>query len=255
MLAALAVSLLFAPHIFFKWGSFPEDSVNDLLVVVVFYGVAVITGVAVDRLRQSEAKQAQTVEELEASLHRLEMQGEELRRAERLSALGMLAGGLAHEIRNPVGIIRASSQLLAMECGPESIETTFVIQQETDRVEILVQELLDYAGGERLQRSSVGVPELLRRVAVRIRPLVTSADIQLNVRVAPAPKGPPPAFFLDPDQMERVLVNLCMNAIQAMNGAGQLTPQANQGEPPDVSRAMSYRHRTGHTGTRAKPYL
>jgi signal transduction histidine kinase len=229
LLAALLASLLFAPHILFKWGSFPEDSLNDLLVVVVFYGVAVITGVTVDRLRRSEARQVQTVEELAASLHQLEVQGEELRRAERLSALGMLAGGLAHEIRNPVGIIRASSQLLAMECGPQSTETTSVIQQETDRIEMLVQELLDYAGGERLQRSWVGVPDLLERVADRISPLATSAGIELQVQVMPGL----PAFFLDPDQMERVLVNLCINAIQAMDGPGRLSLHATQSPLPN----------------------
>ena len=47
LFAALAASILFAPHIVFKWGSFPEDSINDLLVVVVFLCVAIITGVTV----------------------------------------------------------------------------------------------------------------------------------------------------------------------------------------------------------------
>ena len=110
--AALLASILFAPHIIFKWGNFPGDSINDLLVVVVFLGVAIITGLTVDRLRASQEAQRQTAGELATSLHKLEEQGEDLRRAERLSALGSLAGGLAHQIRNPVGIIRASAQLL-----------------------------------------------------------------------------------------------------------------------------------------------
>ncbi len=173
--AALVASLLFAPHIIFKWGSFPEDGLNDLLVVVVFYGVAVITGRTVDRLRRAEMRQSEMVGELEQSLQRLAVQSEELRRAERLSALGLLAGGLAHEIRNPVGIIRAGAQLLAMEVGAEAEETAAVIQQETDRIETLIQELLDYAGGERLQRERVDVGAALggrgrpRQAAHRLR--------------------------------------------------------------------------------------
>ncbi len=81
LLASLAASLLFAPHIFFKWGNFPEDGLNDLLVVVIFYGVAIITGLGTDRLRESQAEQERTARDLALSLHRLEAQGEELRRA------------------------------------------------------------------------------------------------------------------------------------------------------------------------------
>ena len=88
----MVASLLFAPHIFFKWGSFPEDGLNDLLVVVVFYGVAMITGVGADRLRESQTELERTATDLARSLHRLEAQGDELRRAERLSSLGTLAG-------------------------------------------------------------------------------------------------------------------------------------------------------------------
>ncbi len=224
ILSALAASLLFAPHIFFKWGNFPEDSLNDLLVVVVFYGVAIITGITVDRLRASEERQSNTVRELEKSLHQLEVQGEELRRAERLSALGMLAGGLAHEIRNPVGIIRASAQLLAMEPHPGTHEATTVIQQETDRIEALIQELLDYAGGERLQRSTVNVAKLLTHVAERVQPLMTSSGIQIDVVVDPELGD----ASLEEEQMERILVGLCMNAVQAMDGPGRITLQAKQ---------------------------
>ncbi len=228
--AALTASLLFAPHIIFKWGSFPEDGLNDLLVVVVFYGVAVITGRTVDRLRRAEMRQSEMVGELEQSLQRLAVQSEELRRAERLSALGLLAGGLAHEIRNPVGIIRAGAQLLAMEVGAEAEETAAVIQQETDRIETLIQELLDYAGGERLQRERVDVGALLAGVAGRVRPLTTSAGVELAGEVAPGAG----AAWLDAEQMERALVGLCMNAVQAMAGPGRLSLHARRTLGPEA---------------------
>ncbi|MCB0132964.1 MAG: DUF4118 domain-containing protein, partial [Caldilineaceae bacterium] len=147
LVAALVASILFAPHIVFKWGNFPEDSINDLLVVVVFLCVAIITGLTVDRLRSAQKAQRLTADELAASLHKLEEQGEELRRAERLSALGSLAGGLAHQIRNPVSIIRASAQLLESDGNAEERETAIVIEEESDRIEQLVQDLLRYADG------------------------------------------------------------------------------------------------------------
>ena len=64
LLSALFASIISAPHIFFKWSDFPEEGLNDLLVIVVFYGVALLTGITIDRLRQVQASQANTVEKL-----------------------------------------------------------------------------------------------------------------------------------------------------------------------------------------------
>lgn len=229
VVASLAASLAFAPHIFFKWGHFPEDSLNDLLVVVVFYGVAIITGITVDRLRRSQRQQAQTAQQLAASLHQLKVQGEELRRAEHLSALGTLAGGLAHEIRNPVGIIRATAQLIEMECGEAAAETVAIIQQETDRIECFIQDLLTYAGEGQLQREETDIRVLLQRIAGRLRPLLDTYGIKHQIQVA----GDLPPAFVDADQLEQALMNLCMNAIQALDGPGQICLSAAQtdGQP------------------------
>lgn len=224
LLTALTASLVFAPYIFFNWGNFPEDGLNDHLIIVVFCGVAILIGITIDRLRQAQAAQAHTVSQLEASLRQLAVQSEELRRAQHLSALGMLAGGLAHEIRNPVGIIRACAQLLAMESHPEIAESTAIIQQETSRIETLIQELLDYAGGQRLDRKPTSVLPLLQRVGERIKPLITTHDIDLQLDTDPAL----PLVELDADQIERALLNLCINAIQALNGTGQLILKTGQ---------------------------
>ena len=220
LLAALTVSILFAPHIVFKWGNFPEDSINDLLVVVVFLCVAIITGVTVDRLRAAQEAQRRTADDLAASLYKLEKQGEELRRAERLSALGSLAGGLAHQIRNPVGIIRASAQLL--EAGgdtgvnTEAKETAIVIEEETDRIESLVQDLLRYADGARLQLAPADLCDLIDSVATRVRPMAETQSVKLQ---AVCDAGLPPVS-IDFRQMEQALLNLAVNAIQAIKDGG-----------------------------------
>lgn len=219
LLAALLASIISAPHIFFKWNDLPEEGLNDLLVMVIFYGVALLTGITIDRLRQVQASQANTVEELEASLRQLALQSEELRRAHHLSALGMLAGGLAHEIRNPVGIIRACAQLLALENRAEILEPTAVIQEETSRIEVLIQELLDYAGGQHLTPIPTDIALFLQSIGERVGPLTTAFEITLELQIEPNL----PSICLDPSQLERALINLCMNSIQALAGRGQLT--------------------------------
>ncbi len=232
---ALAASFFFAPHIFFKWGDFPEDSLNDLLVVVVFCAVAAITGITVERLRRSQRQEQETARRLAATLQRLEAQGEELRRAEHLSALGTLAGGLAHEIRNPVGIIRATAQLLAMECDPDAAESLAIIQKEADRIERFIQELLNYAGESRLQREPIDMAALLRRVATRLRPLLETHGVTCQTDVEPGL----PLASLDGEQVEQALMNLCVNAIQALGGPGQIRLRASSGKGPTLLLAVS----------------
>lgn len=228
LLAALAASILFAPHIVFKWGSFPEDSINDLLVVVVFLGVAIITGVTVDRLRSAKTAQSQTATELAASLHKLEAQGAELRRAERLSALGTLAGGLAHQIRNPVGIIHASAQLLASDVSYEARETALVIEEETDRIEHLVQDLLRYADATRPDLIPTDAKDLIEQVANRVRPMSETADVDLQIQ---SDEGLL-LVSVDPRQIEQALLNLTVNAIQACDRGGTVMLAARRGESP-----------------------
>lgn len=222
LITASATTVAFAPHVFFKWGNFPQDSLNDLLVAVVFFGVAIITGITIDRAHAAEARQASALHRLAASLHQLEIQGGELRRAERLSALGLLAGGLAHEIRNPVGIIRAAAQLMSLDQQPDMAETTRVIQQETDRIEALIQDLLDYAGDVPLQCVQVELAALLVEVQERLKPLTMSSNVSVTVAVAPDL----PPVCVDVEQIERALVNICANAIQAMERDGHLSLSA-----------------------------
>lgn len=228
---SVTTSLLFAPHIFFKWDTFPEESLNDLLVVVVFYGVAIITGITTDRLRRAEAKQAETARKLAASLQRLELQGEELRRAERLSSLGTLAGGLAHEIRNPLGIIRATAQLIAMECGKEASESVQIVEQETARIETFIQELLTFAGSALPEKQPVQLPALLAQIKERLAPVTAAHGIELAIDCAwadsltTAHTGDKPALppvLLDARRIEQALLNLCMNSIQALNSPGHI---------------------------------
>ena len=224
LVAALAASLLFAPHIIFKWGAFPGDSINDLLVVVIFVIVAIITGVTIDRLRASQIAQSRTAHELATSLRRLEEQGEELRRAERLSALGGLAGGLAHQIRNPLGIIRASAQLLKLDRAPGADETAHVIEEETERIEHLVQELLSYADARRAQRQPVNANQIIGQVATRLRPMADAAGVQIETGL----DASLPPVSIDPLQMEQALLNLTVNAIQALKVGGTVTLSVHQ---------------------------
>jgi signal transduction histidine kinase len=144
---------------------------------------------------------------------------EQVRRAERLSSLGTLAGGVAHEVRNPVGIIRASAQLMgslpSVAADAGSREYVQVITQEADRVDRLVEDLLGYARAGELSLAVVDVEELVRSTAARLASLAEQAQVKLVVDVEPGL----PHVLGDAAKLEQALLNLGLNALTAIEAA------------------------------------
>jgi two-component system sensor histidine kinase AtoS len=144
---------------------------------------------------------------------------EQVRRADRLAALGRLAGGLAHEIRNPLGIVRAAAQMLASETKASELqEYTTVIRQEVDRVEKLIQELLDYARPRHLALQPLAIGSLVADVAARLQSYAAPRQATIATDIAPDL----PLIQGDAERLRQCLVNLILNAVQAMPRGGSV---------------------------------
>jgi len=153
---------------------------------------------------------------------------EQVRRADRLAALGRLAGGLAHEIRNPLGIVRAAAQMLAAEAKtPELQEYTTVIRQEVDRVEKLIQELLDYARPRHLALQPLAIGPLLEDVAARLQSYAAQRQAIITTDIAPDL----PLIPGDAERLRQCLVNLILNAVQAMPRGGSVAIRCQPSAP------------------------
>jgi signal transduction histidine kinase len=151
-----------------------------------------------------------------ASLERLQAIGE-ARRKEALAAVGEMAAGLAHEVRNPVGAIRGAAQVLASETDPARARDMLeVIEEETARLGRVVGDFLDYAGAGGRRREAIDLADLARR-ALRASE-ASGAGLRSVVRVAP---GTPPAAG-DPDQLQRAIGNIVRNAREATGPGGRL---------------------------------
>lgn len=143
---------------------------------------------------------------------------EQVQRAERLVALGRLAGGLAHEIRNPLGITRAAAQVLRQRLGDDARlgEYTQVIQTEIDRVDRLIEQLLAYARPRLLQRGSIDMEQLIARTLALTRAYAAQHGVTLTAETA----ADLPLIDGDAELLHQALVNLVLNGIQATPTAG-----------------------------------
>jgi PAS domain S-box-containing protein len=145
---------------------------------------------------------------------------EQLIRADRLAALGELTAGVAHEVRNPLGIIRATVQLV--EEGSSDRERAEdagrIIKQEIDRLDKVVKALLDFGRPSRPTLVEVGVEDLLEDVVLFTRKFASSSKVEISEHF----HGDLPEVTVDPDQMKQVFVNLISNAVQAMDEGGRI---------------------------------
>jgi two-component system nitrogen regulation sensor histidine kinase GlnL len=153
-------------------------------------------------------------------LSRIQQLEGEVRRGETLAAAGRMAVGLAHEIRNPLGAIRGAVQLLQRELGGESAlaEYTAVLLTEVDRVNRIIEQLLDLSRPVQVKRVPLNLHQLFERVALVHEEAARERGVTVVRRYDPSL----PAILGDEDRLVQVFHNLVRNAIEATRHPGQL---------------------------------
>ncbi len=144
---------------------------------------------------------------------------ERMKERDRLAALGEMAAGLAHEIRNPLGAIKGAAQYLRpSQVTGDDAELMQVIIDEVNRLNGVVSEFLDYSRPLRSAPQPVDVNELLLRTAK----LLESQGLPASIRVELEVERSLGLALGDPEQLTQVFLNLALNAVQAMPEGGQL---------------------------------
>jgi two-component system, NtrC family, sensor kinase len=145
----------------------------------------------------------------------------ELFQSKKLAAIGTLASGVAHELNNPLNNIYLSTQVLVREVGdacPSNIkEVVADIRSQTLRVKSIVSDLLEFARGRELQLKKLNLYDLINRAYEFTGNSIGTENIRFMLD-----SDTEVIILADPEQMERVFINLFMNAVEAMSGEGTL---------------------------------
>lgn len=138
---------------------------------------------------------------------------EAVRHADRLSMVGTMAAGLAHEIKNPLGGIKGSAQLLAMEFdrSSELQEHTQLIVREVERINRIIEELLDLSRPRKAESEQVNLSQLLDEIVSLQKHSVTERGITIKLQLDPSIPDIPG----DRDLLVRLFLNLVKNACEA----------------------------------------
>lgn len=160
--------------------------------------------------------------------------------AERLAAIGRMAAGIAHEIRNPLASLSGSIQLLSADLNPlldhSGKRLINIITRETDRLNRIITQFLLYTSPPRLKVLTLDAGNIIRETVTLLQSDPRVKD-KMSIRMAVQPE-----VFVEVDegQFRQALWNLCVNAIDAMNDSGTLTISAGKDGPLKNSRPVAW---------------
>jgi signal transduction histidine kinase len=220
LVVALVTSVLYLPHIVLHWGHEPLYRSNQLAEILLFLVIGSVAGLLIDRIRREREEHRRTAEELSRAYDQLQTTFERLRLVDRLSALGALSAGMAHEIKNPLGSIMGSIEILESEVqeGDSKREFVEILKKEIQRLSEIVSNHLDLVRPGTPQRELHDLQGIVESVVELTTQQAAKQGVRLRVDVA----GDPPRIMIDGQQVRQAVLNLVINAIQALPRGGQV---------------------------------
>ena len=145
---------------------------------------------------------------------------QKLLRSENLAALGTMAAGMAHEIKNPLAAIKGMTQVLPENLDDKKFITDYteVVPRQLDRINRIIENLLKAGRAPKPEKKEVDINHLLNEVIDFYANLWQKQKVEVCKKLMPLPR-----MLADPDQLQQVFTNLVLNAIQAMPDGGSLT--------------------------------
>src|SRR5712672_1514852 len=223
LLWTLAASLAYSSYLYQANLHFTitANSMSELLMRVLFFFLVAMTVNRFVMQYRVQVRRYQVLSETLTEANRnLKLAQEEARRAERLAALGQLSAGLAHEIRNPLGVIKGSAEMLSRKvAGSEPLvaELAGYISSEVNRLNALVVRFLDFARPSKLELRPENISEIMEHALESATASFPNAKVKVERDYAHGL----PEIPVDRQMCEQVFINLITNAFQAMEAKGE----------------------------------
>jgi two-component system, NtrC family, sensor histidine kinase HydH len=228
LICSIMVSLVYAPHILFQWGGHMTMELEKYLEILMYNTVGGLTGLLAQRERERTVELQKTARGLEESYQKLQNQSEriivieeQLRRAEKLSTLGEMAAVLAHEIRNPLGSIRGTAEILKDDYRPGDPKHEFIEIQikETERLNRVVEDFLRMARPQPADIRPCPVQDELDTIVSLVSNDARDREINLVLHAPPVPV----IVRADGEKLRQAFLNIILNALQATPPGGTVS--------------------------------
>ena len=206
----LFISVLTIPYAVWGVQRHHSSPAGEYTEMIFYIAIGLVSGILIDLQRRER--------------RRSEALAAELAREKHLSSLGQMAAGLAHEIKNPLGSIKGSAEILGDDFpdGSRKHEMVQVLLKETDRLNGVVEDFLNFARPRPIERKRARLEAIVDGVLSQVENDAASRDI----RVVRAFDEGLPAVLVDAEKLHQVFLNLALNAVAAMPGGGTLTVEA-----------------------------
>lgn len=186
-----------------------------MILFMITYGVL---GFVIGKLMEARAQARQDACTIESQLHALETSQRAALQNEKLAAIGRLAAGIAHEVRNPLGVIRASASMVREHFTPtdEAYRACDFIREEIDRLNSLITSLLTFSRPAELRLQSVSIEQIIDRTLQ-----LAGEELQRRgITVTREREASSPTVTVDPDLIVQVVFGLLINAAEALGEQG-----------------------------------
>ncbi|HEV8590365.1 MAG TPA: ATP-binding protein [Pyrinomonadaceae bacterium] len=190
------------------------------------------------------------ITQLKEAEEKIQQQAAELQRAAQLSFVGELAAGLAHEVKNPLAGIQGAVDILIRrrDASDPEREVLTGVREQVERIDGTVRALLDRARPRSVHREVASLTELTRRAVNVARAQLIGRVGKKEVRIEFDPPTEDIILSVDPASMEDAILNLAINAIEAIEESGTVSVTIDRGEASDQERAEEAIIRVSDTG-------
>jgi signal transduction histidine kinase len=227
LFCSIIVSIAYAPHLLFQWGGHLAMEMEKYLEILLYNIVGGVTGLLSQRERERTVELQKTARGLEESYQKLQHQSEriitieeQLRCSEKLSTLGEMAAILAHEIRNPLGSIRGTAEILKDDFKPGDRKHEFIEIQikETERLNRVVEDFLHMARPQPVDMRPCPVQEELETIVT----LLSNNARERAIKLVLQPPAFPVIIKADGEKLRQAFLNIIINALQATPSGGSV---------------------------------